>query len=90
MQNELKPGVTYTLPLKNGYLDIRASMDPEYPGLDVEYIKNNENPNDLKTRPRVVIEWPKNSTHTNNDNLRCLVWADKNNEDYSQCIEFEK
>ena len=83
---ELTPGKTYKLPIKNGYLEIIASADPDYPGLDVEYKSDNERnipDNQLHTQPRVLIECPKNT-----DMLRCLVWGDAKQEDYTECIEF--
>ncbi len=81
---ELNPAATYKLPIKGGYLDIRTSIDPDYPGLDIEFIPDNEDmENDPKTRPRVLIERPAGT-----DKLRCLVWGDPKSEDYSECIEF--
>ena len=71
-----------TLPIGNGYLDIRASVDPDYPGLDVEFIPDNETDGTYRTRPRVLIERP------NGEGLRVLVWADPRSEDYSDEIEF--
>ena len=70
------------LPIGNGYLDIRASVDPDYPGLDVEFIPDNETDGTYRTRPRVLIERP------NGEGLRVLVWADPRSEDYSDEIEF--
>ena len=35
---EFNRTATYKLPIKGGYLDIRASQDPEYPGLDIEFV----------------------------------------------------
>ena len=80
----LDPKETYKLPIKDGYLDIRASQDPDYPGLDIEYIDNKE-PNDSPhTRPRVLIECPKDT-----NTLRALVWGDADSEDYDTDVEFE-
>lgn len=74
---------TYAVPLKNGYLDIRASLDPDYPGLDIEYIADSEAESDeSSTRPRVLVEQPEG------EELRVLVWADRHMEDYSDEIEF--
>lgn len=80
----LDPTKTYKLPIKNGYLDIRVASDPDYPGLDVEYIDDNEKSMPPHTRPRVLIECPK---HTNK--LRTLVWGNPKSEDYSEEVEFE-
>lgn len=84
MMIDLKTDVTYRLPIKNGYLDIRASLDPEYPGLDIEYIDNNESMYDPHTRPRVLIECPKDT-----NTLRALIWGDADSEDYDTDVEFE-
>ena len=84
---ELDPTKTYPMKIKNGYLDIRCSQDPEYPGLDIEYISNIENGaprEELYVRPRVLIECPKED-----NNLRCLIWGDTGHEDYTDCIDFE-
>lgn len=109
---DLNRTATYKLPLGDGYLDIRVSQDPEYPGLDIEYIRTcphsvngecelspEENlcrgsesemyacaymgNNESHTRPRVLIELPKDT-----GKLRCLVWGDPKSEDYSECVEF--
>ena len=71
----------------NGKFDISVCDDPDYPGIDVEYISN-ENNGKLKegqlSRPRVLFETP----NSYSDNLRVLVWADQNSEDYSEEIIF--
>lgn len=71
----------YVLPLQGGYLDIRASCDPDYPGMDLEFISDKENA-DSKTRPRVLVE-----QNREDGQLRVLVWADPNSEDYSESID---
>ncbi len=78
---ELDKKETYKLPIKNGYLEIIASQDPDYPGLDIEYI---EEYHDTYTRPRVLFECPKDT-----DILRCLVWDNPTSEDYSTKAEFD-
>jgi hypothetical protein len=80
----LEPGKTYALPIKNGHLDIRVSIDPEYPGLDVEYISDMESEiktDQLRTRPRVLIE-------NNEGVLRAAIWGNPSSEDYSDNIDF--
>jgi len=42
MTIELKPEKIYKLPIKNGYLDIRVSLDPDFPSIDIEYISRKE------------------------------------------------
>jgi len=84
----LDPKETYKLPIKNGYLDISVSQDPDYPGLDIEYVDDKESEefadDNIHTRPRVLIECP-NET----GNLRALIWSDTKSEDYNTRIEFE-
>mgnify|MGYP003294772777 CR=1 FL=1 len=69
--------------LKNGYLVANESSDPMYPGIDVEFIKDNEE-KDALSRPRVLIEQPPEGK------LRVLLWNDKDNEDYTDDIEMEE
>lgn len=74
----------YALPIKNGHLDIRVSTDPDYPGLDIEYISDIEDhvsDEELKTRPRVLIEESEGA-------LRALIWANPLSEDYSESADF--
>lgn len=82
----LDPSKVYALPIKKGHLDIRVSTDPNYPGLDVEYISDVEERaiinEDIKSRPRVLI---KNAE----DTLRALIWGNPNSEDYSESVEFD-
>ncbi len=82
--NELLPGVNYTVPIKDGHLDISVSQDPDYPGVDMEYISDKEekiSDDGLYIRPRILVE--------NNENvLRAVVWGDYQSEDYSDEIGF--
>lgn len=55
--------------------------DNDYPGIDVEFVADNDTGEDL-SRPRVLFEKPKDGE------LRVLVWDDKNNEDYTKEITF--
>lgn len=68
--------------MEGGYLVIDESQDPNYPGVDIEFVPDNEKEL-LYTRPRVVIEKPKG------EKLRCLIWNNKSSEDYSDKIIFE-
>ena len=68
--------------LPNGYLVVTISQDPNYPGIDVEYIDDNENEMDL-SRPRVLVEAP----IEDNGAIRALIWNDPTNEDYEEEIE---
>lgn len=84
----LEKGETYAIPIKNGYLEIRVSIDEDYPGIDVEYVSNNEHPENL-SRPRVLIEAPIDEDTGVQDKLRVLVWRDNQAEDYTDLIEIE-
>lgn len=68
--------------VRGGELVATASYDPGYPGIDIEFVADNNNESDL-SRPRVLFESPKTGK------LRVLVWADKNSEDYTHEIEFD-
>lgn len=84
VKNTLIPGPTYDMPIKNGHLDIFVSQDPNYPGLDIQYISDKEADlpdEELHTRPRVLIE-------NNEGVLRAVVWADPSKEDYTNAIDF--
>lgn len=65
--------------IKDGYLIATRSPDPDYPGIDIEYVTNDESQE--LSQPRVLIECPKETNI-----LRCLIWDDPNNEDYSEEI----
>lgn len=67
---------------KNGYLWATDSGDIDYPGIDIEFVADNDNGENL-SRPRIVFEYPIDGK------LRVLVWDDKNNEDYTREIIFD-
>lgn len=69
------------VPVKGGTLVATASTDPNYPGIDVEFVADNDT-GEFASRPRVLIE------KTDDFGLRALVWNDKNSEDYTESIEF--
>ena len=62
-------------------------IDPEYPGIDIEFIAVAENRscNKFQSRPRVLMEYK-----IEDDELRAAIWTDEKNEDYSEDIEFNK
>ena len=68
--------------VNGGELIATETHDPEYPGIDIEFISSNDNGSDL-SRPRVLFERPKDGK------LRVLIWADKDNEDYTHKVEFD-
>ena len=73
---------TLQIRLPNGYLVASISADPDYPGIDVEYVDDNEKETDL-SRPRVLIEAPVED----NGAIRALIWNDPKDEDYTEEIE---
>lgn len=83
-QITMEPGKSYILPIKEGHLDTTVSLDPTYPGIDIEYIPNKEDElknDELWTRPRVLIE-------NKEDTLRAVIWGDPHKEDYTEAVNF--
>lgn len=70
-----------------GVLRATKSSDPEYPGIDIEFIATAEDRSCGKflSRPRVLMEYK-----IEDNELRAAVWADEKSEDYSDDIEFNK
>lgn len=66
--------------VKGGTMVATTSPDPQYPGIDVEFISDNDN-DMFQSRPRVLIEQPDKDL-----GLRILVWNDRNQEDYTEEI----
>ncbi len=64
-----------------GYFWAITSPEKGYPGIDVEFVAEDDE-GKTASRPRVVFEYPEEG------NLRMLIWADKNSEDYTDCIDF--
>jgi hypothetical protein len=69
--------------IKGGYIRAVPSGDPDYPGIWVEIIKDDE-PEEVVSRPQVLVE------QAFGDTLRALVWNDSTQEDYTDEIIFEK
>ncbi len=69
--------------VKGGYIRVNPSEDPNYPGVDIEFVPNDYD--GTTTNPRVLFEQPKDSK------LKCraLIWEDKNNEDFTKEIEWK-
>jgi hypothetical protein len=63
-----------------GRLNVAESMDPDYPGVDVELESSADD--ECASRPRVLIEY----TEEDENVLRVLVWANKDDEDYTHQI----
>lgn len=74
---------TLRVRVKGGYLIATESTDTDYPGIDIEFVADDDNGEHL-SRPRVLMEKP-----TEDENLRVLIWNNKNSEDYTEEIEFE-
>lgn len=68
--------------VNGGYIRANASSDPDYPGIDVEFVSDNDVGETL-SRPRVLFEKPVD------DNLRALIWDDADDEDYTKEIVFD-
>ena len=64
-----------------GYLKATVSSDPNYPGIDVEFIPEIEN-DEMLSNPRVLIEKPEG------ENLRAYVWDCPTQEDYTHQVDF--
>lgn len=64
-----------------GYLYATISGDIDYPGICVEFVGDNESDDDL-SRPTVLFEKPIG------EELRALVWDNKDDEDYTTEIIF--
>lgn len=68
--------------LPNGVLRITETTNPDYPGVDIEFITPENNNGNVASRPRVIIEQPVG------ENLRVLVFNDSKSEEYTDEIEF--
>ena len=68
--------------IEGGFLQATVSSGPENPGIVIEFIANEEVDKDL-FRPTIMMEKPEFG------DLRVLVWANKDDEDYPQEIVFE-
>lgn len=67
--------------VEGGYLYATISGDVDYPGICVEFVANDDIGEAL-SRPTVLIEKPVD------DDLRALVWENKDDEDYTTEIKF--
>jgi len=67
--------------VNGGYLVATATPDNMYPGIDIEYIADDDGGEHVSA-PRVLFEFPKDGE------LRALVWTDKDNEDYTHKLGF--
>lgn len=67
--------------VEGGYLYATISGDINYPGICVEFVANDDIGENL-SRPTVLMEKPVG------EDLRALVWDDKDDEDYTTEIIF--
>lgn len=77
-----KPEETLVVKVEGGYLYATISGDVEYPGICVEFVADDDI-GESASRPTVLIEKPVG------DELRALVWDDKDDEDYTTEIIFD-
>ena len=68
--------------VEGGYLYATISGDLDYPGICVEFVADNDIGEAL-SRPTVLMEKPVG------EDLRALVWDDKDDEDYTTEIMFD-
>ena len=69
--------------INGGYLVATASPDSLYPGIWIEFIKNDELKNpDAVTNKMVLVEQPLYTNYGKGD-FRVLLWEDEKNEDYT-------
>lgn len=73
---------TLKVKVEGGYLYATISGDIDYPGICVEFVADNDNGEKL-SRPTVLVEKPIG------ENLRALVWSNKDDEDYTTEIVFD-
>lgn len=66
----------------HGAIEARVTNDPEYPGISLEYVDNDDK-GKTASRPTVLMEQPRG------ENVRALLWSNPNSEDYTDEIEFE-
>lgn len=79
-ENQLK------IRILNGMLVATPSSDPDYPGIDIEYVDDHDL-GDALSRSRVLIESP--TSEKSEQELRCLIWNDPLSEDYSDEISLK-
>ena len=92
-QNEIEDSDSDEETVKPQYLDVkvpggilraRACIDPDYPGMDIEFIPDEKGGNvNAVSLPRVLIEKP-----VENGKLRAIVWSDELKEDPTLKVEF--
>ena len=69
-----------------GYLRAFPSEDPDYPGIWVEFVRDDE-PETTVSRPQILFEQPQ---YYNKDDARVLIWDNPDDEDFTKEINFKK
>ena len=72
---------TIKLKIDGGYFKVTKNQDPEYPGICVEFVSDDDHGQNL-SRPTILFEKPVDGL------LRALIWNNKDVEDYTDEIEF--
>ena len=62
---------------------VAYTAEPLYPGIDIEYIADDEDENTEETRFRILVEKP-----CDTKTLSTMIWNDKHSEDYSDKIVY--
>lgn len=70
--------------IQGGHLVATEATDPDYPGIDVEFVSDSDN-GEYASRPRILFE-----KSVEDGELRVLIWEDKTSEDYTNEIIFEE
>lgn len=73
----------FSVPADTGVFDVLISNDDEYPGVDVEFISENDDKLENVSRPRILLEQPVGKP------LRILIWDNPDSEDYTREIIFD-
>ena len=77
-----------------GFLEVTTSPDPNYPGVDIEFVPDNEEEiikqNPEYQRARVLLETPQPSESDDKTEIRAYVWQWLKNrsqtEDYNHSV----
>lgn len=70
--------------VSGGFLRAFSSEDPDYPGIWVEFVRDDE-PADTVSRPQILMEQP----CLDEKSTRVLIWDDPDQEDYTHEILFK-
>lgn len=66
-----------------GFLRATACIDPDYPGIDIEFIPDKTGNPEALSLPRVLFE-----KSAEDGKLRAIVWGDEMQEDPTLKVEF--